>query len=129
MKITITKEEFIKKINSQILVGNKYDNLKGNNHTTISENDGESIIYLRGESKIKISILELWNTYDYLIKQELKNISSIQLCKYRPDIFDSKQNGHSCNCTFFYIVLKEIGLILKIDGKGVRGNPFYINFI
>jgi hypothetical protein len=45
------------------------------------------------------------------------------------DIFDSNARpaGHSCNCTFLFLVLKEIGLCGEIKGAGKAGNPFYVD--
>jgi hypothetical protein len=51
--------------------------------------------------------------------------SSNDLKIYDPHIVISKSDGHSCNCTFVFLVLKELGLV-EIKGNGVRGNPFYV---
>jgi hypothetical protein len=55
-------------------------------------------------------------------------MSSSDLKKIKPAVFDSQARpaGHSCNCTFLFMVLKEIGLITRIQGNGVSGNPFFV---
>ena len=55
-----------------------------------------------------------------------KTVSSTDLREYAPQVFDSKRSGHSCNCTLLFMVLKMIGAITTIEGKGVRGNPFRV---
>jgi hypothetical protein len=49
------------------------------------------------------------------------------LKKFRPTVFDSSQNGHSCNCTFLFIIFSKLNLLEgNIEGRGVRGDPFYV---
>jgi len=58
-----------------------------------------------------------------------KKCSTVDLKEYNTAVFDSKKNGHSCNCTFVFCMAVQLGLTQGgIFGKGVRGNPFYIVF-
>ena len=56
-----------------------------------------------------------------------KRCSTSDLKKYKSQVFDSNSNGHNCNCTFLFMVLKEMKLLKNIDGKGVKGSEFFVN--
>ena len=79
---------------------------------------------MRGKSKIKINVDDIADAVD-LFKG--KNCTSMDLREWRPSIFDSKHNGHSCNCTFLFMLWKNADLIEgNIYGQGVKGKPFFV---
>jgi hypothetical protein len=41
-------------------------------------------------------------------------------------VFPNPAGGHSCNCTMLFILLKAIGAVDRIQGEGVRGDPFWV---
>ena len=55
-----------------------------------------------------------------------EGLAPSDLVIFKPTVFDSKQSGHSCNCTFLFQILKEMGIVDEIEGEGKRGNPFYV---
>jgi len=56
-------------------------------------------------------------------------MSSVDLKTDNPSVFDSQARpaGHSCNCTFLFMVLHQMGIASNVHGRGVRGNPFYVD--
>ena len=92
--------------------------------STITKVTPEYITYMRGHSYITIKLDVLYTTY----KRFSGSIcSTLDLKKYDESVFSSKQNGHDCNCTFFFTILCYLKLSSEIKGNGVRGNPFYVN--
>ena len=122
--MAITKEEFISKATAGL---NRVKVLRnpGRGMTTIKSVTHEEIAYIRAQITIYVGFDSLYNAYQ---KYEGKEVSSRELKENDPDVFDSNENGHNCNCTFLFMLLqlKELGLVNKIWGSGVRGNPFYV---
>ncbi|WDV48065.1 hypothetical protein PV797_10295 [Clostridiaceae bacterium M8S5] len=81
------------------------------------------ITYKRGNSKISLSIESIQDVYDEF---KSKQCTSSELKKYKQEVFSSKDNGHSCNCTFLFSLLNYLNLASEIKGKGVKNNPFYV---
>lgn len=81
--------------------------------------------YKRSTSTIYLSIPDMFSTFTEFSGS---SITTNDLKRFMPEVYDSKAlpAGHSCNCTFFFMVMNSIGLAEKIMGKGVRGNPFGI---
>ena len=82
------------------------------------------VVYKRGSSKIYVSISDLFRAYQHF---RGTRVSGPDLRQYAPSVFDSKRNGHSCNCTFLFMTLYRMGLCSEIRGLGRRGNPFYVH--
>jgi hypothetical protein len=95
----------------------------GGGDSTIVSYTLTQLIYRRGNSKIYISIADLFKAYKEFSG---KTVSSTDLKKYAPKIFDSTKSGHSCNCTLFFMALKAMGVITRIEGAGKSGNPFRV---
>lgn len=94
--------------------------------STITKITPEKIVYTRGSSRITLNIADIICAYQ---KFAGENCSSVDLRKYKPKVFDSKQNGHSCNCTFLFTILNEIGLTEGgIQGEGKAYKPYYVKF-
>ena len=84
----------------------------------------DNLVYLRGRTRIYVSIRELFVAYQLFQGQM---VSSADLRDFAPKIFDSKQSGHSCNCTVLFMVLRAMGLVDRIEGRGVAGYPYRVN--
>jgi hypothetical protein len=116
-----TYDQFLGELYKKINVGKILDN-PGGGTSKIVFMDNNKIVYRRGKSKISIKINDIFEVYE----KNKGNICSNKLKEDKPYIFDSKTNGHSCNCTFIFMIFKEMGVVNKIEGAGVRGNPFYV---
>ena len=114
--------EFRKKVIDAIPAGYVMDN-PGGGITTIVAYSESNITYRRGNSKIVVSFGDL---HDALLRFRGGVVDSSRLKDYKPNVFGSRQSGHSCNCTFFFMVLKEMGIVESIDGEGKKGSPFRI---
>ncbi|QXM05185.1 hypothetical protein [Crassaminicella indica] len=96
----------------------------GGGISTIKSITEKSIVYMRGNSRFYLNFSDIEQAYSYF---KGKICTTNDLKEYKPQIFDSKHKGHSCNCTFFFLLLKHLDLIEgDIQGSGRRGNPFYI---
>ena len=119
----MNQQQFINLVMTNIVSGRIFNNPSGRGTTSIINNNGIKITYRRGNSKISIDIQQLWDAYQNFLGN---TVSSTNLKQYRPHIYDSSQGGHSCNCTTLFLILRNIGIVNTINGKGVRGNPFWI---
>ena len=119
----MNQEQFKKLIQKNIVIGKIFNNPSGRGTSTIIGNNGETIIYQRGKSKLYIKIEQLWDVYQKFLGNKLE---STDLREFRPKIYDSKKNGHSCHCTTLFLILQDIGIVDTINGKGVSNNPFWI---
>lgn len=117
-------EEFVRKSKEVLVIGREFNNPGGGTSTIISV--GDIVRYRRGKSAISISIDELYRTYTSF---KGKQCTTKDLREHAPAIFDSaaRPAGHSCNCTFLFMLLHEISLASEIKGKGVIGSPFYVD--
>jgi len=97
----------------------------GGGTTTILSYSSEGVSYRRGNSTIHVSLRDL---YDGYAKFKGGRMSSNDLKEANPSVFDSQARpaGHSCNCTFLFMVLQKLELVTDIHGHGVRGNPFFV---
>jgi hypothetical protein len=118
-------QQFVDSIKSRIPFGLTLSNLGGGISTIISYSD-ENIVYRRGSSKISVSFEDLYKAYS---KFEGGNVYTTDLRDFAPEIFDSKRNGHSCNATFLFSILKLLGKATEIKGDGKANHPFYISII
>lgn len=96
----------------------------GGGTSRIVRYSGGKMVYQRGQSKIYLSLEELNEAVEHFCPGRM---SSSDLRTYRPEVFDSKREGHSCNCTMQFMILECIGLVQSVEGKGVRGNPFRVS--
>src|SRR5262245_28908248 len=116
----MNRDEFVKQIVRAAPPGKILANPGGGTSTIISQSD-RSVYYRRGNSTIGLSyavMLELWNEFAD------ERVCSRILRLHLPSVFDSKSNGHSCNCTFRFTLLEAAGLASDIAGRGTRGSPF-----
>ena len=114
------------KVQEVIKEGNIFENL-GKGTSQIYKIDDEKIIFIRGKSKITFFRNYLESVYKEYHGQM---VTTTKLKEFLPEGFSSKHKGHDCNCTFLFVVLNEIGFVKDgFHGKGVKGNPFYINLL
>ncbi len=116
------RSEFTQSIMETIPVGKVMNNPGGGTSTIVAYSQN-NITYLRGHSKIVVSFDDLYDAFQAFCGDV---VDSSMLKHYKPRVFDSRRGGHSCNSTFFFMVLQELGIIKSIKGKGRRGDPFRI---
>ncbi|AWH89014.1 hypothetical protein [Limnobaculum parvum] len=116
--------KFINDIKTTLPIATVMNNPGGGISTIINYSDTK-ITYLRGKSKMSISFNDLYETYIYF---KGMNVSSSDLRRFKPSVFNSKAcpAGHSCNCTFLFLIFEKMNMSTNIGGKGVRGNPFSV---
>jgi len=112
-------------LTTMISPGVIFDNPGGGTSKIIKITE-ENIIYMRKKSKI---LLPIHDFIEICTLFKGKKCSSSDLKKHNPKIFDSNKSGHSCNCTFLFCIADKFGFLSNgIQGKGVKGNPFYVVF-
>ncbi len=115
-------EEFRRIIMEKLPVNTILPNPGGGNSIILSYTSS-NIAYQRGKSTIRVAFEHLYNVY-MMFQGDI--IDSTQLKRYNPKVFDSTKSGHSCNCTFLYMVLKAIAVVDRIEGAGKKGSPFRV---
>lgn len=111
-------DTFKKEVKKKIPVDTVLENPKKGT-STIMPYSNDKISYKRGDSTIKVSLYDLFNSYSHFRGQK---VTSKKLCSYARSVYFNKE----CNCTFLFMVLKCIGLIDKIHGSGANGKPFFV---
>lgn len=106
--------------------GTQMDNLSGDNVTTIVGYSDTKGFYQRGDSTIKIAFADLYWGYQQVHSAGNAGLTTTELKERRPTVFDSEHRpaGHSCNCTFLFQGLEELGLVAEVRGRGVKRSPF-----
>ncbi len=117
--------EFENQVKKSFPVGLSVDN-PGGGTSKISGYTKDKISYIRGASRMYVALKDLYDAYSNFKGQR---VTSRELKEFAPHIFDSSARpaGHSCNCTLLFLILNKLTLSSKIQGRGVRGNPFYVN--
>jgi len=120
----MTLNEFIRNIKQIFPKGTVLKN-PGRGTSEVTGFTEEKISYVRGSSKMYVGFEDLFRAYS---KFKGQYVTSSDLKTYAPHIFDSSARpaGHSCNCTFLFLLLGRMNLAGDIQGAGVRGNPFGI---
>ena len=114
--------EFKGRIKSVIQRGSVLDN-PGKGTSTIKVVSDRGVSYVRGKSVIYISFQDIFDAFHSFVGRK---VTSSDLKSYRPAVFDSKANGHSCNCTFLFVLLKGMGFTSEIGGQGIKGSPYFV---
>ena len=116
--------EFKQMIYKSIPIGTVLDNPGGGTSTILSY-PSEAVSYRRRNSTMYVSLRDLFDEY---ITIKGRRMSSNDLKVINPSVFDlqARPAGHSCNCTFLFMVLLKIGVVTHIQGHGVRGDPFFV---
>lgn len=115
-------QSFTNKFEKAVPVGAVMDN-PGGGISEIMSYPGNQISYLRGNSRIYVSLQDLFDAYDHFKGGQ---VSTTDLKAFNPAVFDSSKNGHSCNCTFLFLALQRMGIAGGIQGEGVRGSPYSV---
>ena len=116
--------EFKQRMRTTIPVDTSFENPGGGTSIILSYTE-DNVRYKRGSSTISISFRDLFDGY---AGAKSGRISTKDLRKANPSVFDpqARPAGHSCNCTFLFMVLLRLGLVTEIHGHGVRGDPFFV---
>jgi len=114
--------EFCRRVTTALPVGTELPNPGGGTSTIVSYT-ARNVTYRRGQSNISVALEDLYRAYQTFRGTTL---TSPQLKSYQPRVFDSTQSGHSCNCTFLFLILQAIGVVDRITGLGQRGHPFQV---
>lgn len=121
----MTLEEFTLRLSKTVTPGLVFTNPGGGTSKVISLGNGK-ISYQRKSSTMTVKIQAL---YDAFCMFKNSRMASPDLKTHWPMVFDShaRPAGHSCNVTFLFLCLKEMGFVSQIMGLGKRGNPFYVD--
>lgn len=122
----IDTEEFCSRIVYHLPSGTILSN-PGGGRSIISGYSRGRVSYKRGNSTIRVKITDLFAAYSHF---RGRRVSSRDLRMFAPHVYDSQARpaGHSCNCTFLFVVLHKLGLAESIEGKGRAYNPFFTTF-
>ena len=122
----LTIHDFRSRLVNMITPGTVLKN-PGGGTTRIRAYSDRNVSYVRGNSTISVRIMDLFDAYT---KFRGKQVSSRHLKEYKPEVFDSSARpaGHSCNCTFLFMVLTQLELAGGISGRGKTGQPFSTTF-
>jgi len=81
------------------------------------------LVYQRGAARFYVRLSNLWAAWRAYAGRA---VSSSDLKLLAPVVFDSKEGGHLCNCTMLFMMLEALGGVARINGTGVRGDPFWV---
>jgi hypothetical protein len=117
-------QAFKDQLRNAVRRGTVFQNPGGGTTEVVFVSD-DAVSYRRGKSKINVSLQDLFDAYR---DHRGRHVSSTDLRIFRPSVFDSqsKPAGHSCNCTFLFLILQRLGIVKDIQGKGVKGNPYFV---
>jgi hypothetical protein len=118
----MTFDEFQCKLKSKITLGKVMENPEKGTSTIIAYTQKGNIRYLRGEHCISIPLIEIYNAYQ---KYRGKQCLSTDLKALNPRVFGAQ--GHGCNCSFFFMVLREMGLCSEIRRVGNGSSSFCVD--
>jgi len=120
----MTLAEFVRAMKLSLPVGSVLDN-PGGGTSKIIEYSQSFIAYRRGKSAIRVSYESLFKAYSAFNGRQ---VSSSDLKEFSPSVFDSaaRPAGHSCNATFLFLLLGELGMSSPIAGSGVKGDPYTV---
>ncbi len=116
----LTQQEFITIAINKVPAGSVLKN-PGKGKSTIIKYDNERLCYKRGDSSFYVDLGEFASAYNNFLG---KFVTTTKLKEYKPEIFDSNNEGHNCHCTLLFLYLKEMGLVDTIHGRGKVGSPF-----
>lgn len=117
-------EEFEGALRTSNPIGTTLQN-PGGGTSEIIDFRGGKVSYVRGSSTISVKVNDLYRAYSAFRGER---VSSTDLRKFAPEVFDSnaRPSGHSCNCTFLFLTLDRAGLASGFAGEGVRGSPYSV---
>jgi len=115
---------FYRRLTAALPPGTILQNPGGGTTTIVSYTADDKLAYRRGRSRMYVPIRDLYATYRAFGGQA---VSSADLRHFAPRVFDSKRGGHSCNCTVFFMALRAMRLVDRIEGAGRPGDPFWVD--
>lgn len=120
----MTQDEFDARLGKAIPSGIVLSNPGGGVSEVLSIRNG-LVSYRRGSSTISISTKSLFEAFSAF---RGKRMTGPDLKARWPAVFDSsaRPSGHSCNVTFLFLALARMTVASAVKGKGVRGDPFYV---
>jgi len=113
-------KEFASSIKSKVPVGAVLQNPGGGTSTILSY-DEDRVCYERGHSRFYIELADVWEAAEHFKGQY---VTTTALKEFKPVVYDSSQQGHNCNCTLMFLLLREVGTTPEIQGTGKSGDPF-----
>ena len=114
------------KLLAKLSINQSFNNPKSGT-SIIKDFSNEYILFERGNSKIKFPLTYLDKIY---LSYKGTKLSTSDLHREYPPIFDSKKGGHSCNATFLFMMYEYLGLTKNgIEGDGVAHHPYYIELL
>ena len=118
---------FVGKVKQNLPIGTVLKNPGKGTSEVVSFTDTK-IAYMRGNSRMYVKYEDLYQAY---LKFKGQYVTGSDLRTYKPHVFDSSARpaGHSCNCTFLFLLLGKLGLAGDIEGAGKRGNPFGVRIL
>lgn len=121
----MTFDEFSAILFRAVTPGMVFQNPGGGTSEVISIRNGK-ISYRRKSSTMTIKVASL---YDAFMEFRNSRVTSRELQAKWPAIYDSQARpaGHSCNVTFLFLCLRQMGLVPQILGRGRSGHPFYVD--
>jgi hypothetical protein len=114
--------EFVQTLHQNLPPKSEIPNLKKGITTIINYNTTQ-VIYQRGDAKIWVNFIDLYDAYDHF---KGKRVKTTDLKVFRSEIYSSKDGGHDCNCTFLFQFLLEAKKVDGIHGRGVAHDPFWV---
>jgi hypothetical protein len=116
---------FLRTVESRVPAGTVLDNPGGGTTRIVSYRDAH-VTYVRGSSRFRVSLRDLHAALSHFGGAR---VTSNDLKEFAPTVFDSgtEHPGHSCNCTLLFMLLREIGVVDQVHGRGVRGSPFWVD--
>ncbi len=115
---------FYRRLTAALPPGTVLQNPGGGTTTTLSYTKSDNLAYQRGRTRIYVSISDLYAAYQRFLGRE---VSSADLRHFAPRVFDSKRSGHSCNCTVFFMALRAMQLVDRVEGGGRVGDPYWVD--
>jgi len=118
---SMTLEQFEHALRQELPAGTVLQNPGGGTSTVMKYTESK-VVYKRGQLAIYVKTKDLYDAYCRFAGEE---VTTNDLKEHSPQVFDSSENGHNCNCTFLIMALNRIGIASAIDGTGRRGDPFH----
>lgn len=117
-------DAFVQSLMASLPEGTVMDN-PGGGTSTVMWCDGERICYKRGRgSRLYVDLRHLYEGYR---QHSGRRMTTNDLKAMNPAVFDTKQNGHNCHCTFLFMALQRMGIVGAIQGAGGAGSPFWVS--
>ena len=95
----------------------------GRGTTTIIWSDDDRLCYQRGSARFYVALSDL---FDALRAFRGRDVTTTDLKRQSPGVFDSARGGHNCHATVLFLIAQSLKLAGEVWGRGHRGSPFGI---